>query len=523
MSSITPIDEAHGLYQVANSEATCTWNVTRRFAITEWVGGGSYGQVCRGFDRDNRNAPVVIKRIADVFQTSEDALRILREVAILRRLDHPNIVKVVDILEPEPNTDPATLHTHPFHVLYVVFQDGGVDLAKWSTTARPQLSADNVRHLMKQMVGAVGYLHRCRVVHRDIKPANILIDPVTLTLRVADFGLSRVIEVSEQEEHQGHHHRVWNFERPRAPSVDDDMGEASPVAADSFGSVEPLQRGDSGSFESDDSDVESDSPALLQRAMSHHVVTRWYRAPEIILCNGQYSQAIDVWSTGCIFAELLFLMQPPATRPSKDPLFPGRSCFPLSPRQERGYNPATDKTDQLNVIFSVLGSPSNEDVERIPCDLPTKQYLKRLGRVEPADLRAKYSAASAACPDALDLMVNMLKFAPDLRVSSSQALRHEFLNPGHAVVTVDGLVGDDGHERAKRTAVKLKQLDIEGLCSDRKTRRQSIGLLLRTESELIKFPDTPRERRLTGGGQPGGQPGHRRSLSGASNDGVMDT
>ena len=248
MTTITRIDEARGLYEVSNAESRSTWNVTRRFGITEYVGGGSYGQVCRGFDRDNANAPVVIKRIPDVFQTSEDALRILREVAILRRLDHPNIVKVVDILEPEPNTDPATCLTHPFHVLYVVFQDGGVDLAKWSSTVRPHLNADTVRSLMRQMVGAVGYLHRCRVVHRDIKPANILIDPVTLTLRVADFGLSRVIEVSEQEEHQGHHHRVWNFERPRAPSVGDDMADASPRAEESFGSVEPLQRGDSGDF-----------------------------------------------------------------------------------------------------------------------------------------------------------------------------------------------------------------------------------------------------------------------------------
>jgi hypothetical protein len=62
--------------------------------------------------------------------------------------------------------------------------------------------------------------------------------------------------------------------------------------------------------------------------------------------------------------------------------------------------------------------------------------------------------------------------------------------------------------------VKLKQLDIEGLCHDRKTRRQSIAQLLRTESELIKYPETPRERRGHG---------HRRTPSGASNDGTMDT
>ena len=279
MTTIRATDAARGIYEVSSGGAPTVWNVTRRFTVTEWVGGGSYGQVCRGTDRDNHNAPIVIKRIADVFQTSEDAMRILREVAILRRLDHPNIIKVVDVIEPEPNTDPSTAHTHPFNVLYVVFQDGGVDLAKWSAAERPHLNADVVRSLMKQMVGAVGYLHRCRVVHRDIKPANILIDPVTLTLRIADFGLSRVIEVTDEEEHQGHHHRVWNFERPRAPSVDEDMDEVSPHAAAEFGTVTALDRNDSGSFDSDDSDVESDSPALLQRAMSHHVVTRWYRAP----------------------------------------------------------------------------------------------------------------------------------------------------------------------------------------------------------------------------------------------------
>ena len=274
---VTPIDEARGLYEVYTCAGPPVWNVTRRFGITEYVGGGSYGQVCRGFDRDNANAPVVIKRIPDVFKTSEDALRILREVAILRRLDHPNIVKVVDILEPEPNTDSRSSCMIPFRVLYVVFEDGGVDLKIWlEQKPRPHLDADTVRSLMKQMVGAVGYLHRCRVVHRDIKPANILIDPVTLTLRIADFGLSRVIEVSEQEEHQGHHHRVWNFERPRAPSVDDDMADESPRTAESFGSVVPLQRGDSGDFESDDSDVENDSPDFLVRRSTPLVVTRWY-------------------------------------------------------------------------------------------------------------------------------------------------------------------------------------------------------------------------------------------------------
>ena len=58
---------------------------------------------------------------------------------------------------------------------------------------------------MKQIVGAVGYLHRCRVVHRDIKPAHIMIDPATLMLRLAGFSLSRVIELADDEEHQPDH------------------------------------------------------------------------------------------------------------------------------------------------------------------------------------------------------------------------------------------------------------------------------------------------------------------------------
>ena len=486
MTTVRPIDAERGEYEVSDSEYGTIWNITPRFTISDWVGGGAYGQVCRGTDCHNGNAPIVIKRISNVFVSSSDALRILREVAILRRLDHPNVIKIVDIIEPEPNTDPSSSHTHPFHILYVVFQDGGLDLAKWRSSVRPHLDADHVRSLMKQLMSAIGYLHRCRVVHRDIKPENILIDPATLTLRIADFGLSRVIEVSEAEEHQGHHHRVWNFERPRAPRVDSDMGGALLPTADCSGSAAALSRGDSGSFDSDDSDVESDSPGLLEREMTKHIVTRWYRAPEIMLCNGMYSQAIDVWSAGCIFAELLSLMQQPTERPAKDTLFPGQSCFPLSPRQDQ--HPALDKTDQLNVIFSVLGSPSSSDIKRLPCDDPTKMYLSGLARVEPANLSQKYSVAHATCPLALDLMKSMLQIAPDLRVSSSQALQHDFLNPGHAGVSVDSLVGDNGHERAKRSAVKLKQLDLEGMCSEPKTRRQNIAQLLRRESELIKLP-----------------------------------
>lgn len=72
---------------------------------------------------------------------------------------------------------------------------------------------------------------------------------------------------------------------------------------------------------------------LKSKQLTAHVVTRWYRAPEVILMNDFYSYSIDIWSAGCIFAELLSMMSenfPDFT--SRNPLFPGSTCYKLSPR-----------------------------------------------------------------------------------------------------------------------------------------------------------------------------------------------
>ncbi len=61
-------------------------------------------------------------------------------------------------------------------------------------------------------------------------------------------------------------------------------------------------------------------------------MTRWYRAPELILLEKDYGETIDVWAVGCIFAELLSMMQDSVPNvQDRKPLFPGGSCFPLSP------------------------------------------------------------------------------------------------------------------------------------------------------------------------------------------------
>jgi mitogen-activated protein kinase 1/3 len=73
----------------------------------------------------------------------------------------------------------------------------------------------------------------------------------------------------------------------------------------------------------------------MKRELTGHVVTRWYRAPEIILLEKDYGPAIDIWAVGCIFAELLGMMRENApTFIDRQPLFPGKSCFPLSPAKD---------------------------------------------------------------------------------------------------------------------------------------------------------------------------------------------
>ena len=70
----------------------------------------------------------------------------------------------------------------------------------------------------------------------------------------------------------------------------------------------------------------------MKRELTGHVVTRWYRAPELILLEKDYGEAIDIWAAGCLFAELLSMMKENApTFMDRIPLFPGNSCFPLSP------------------------------------------------------------------------------------------------------------------------------------------------------------------------------------------------
>lgn len=132
--------------------------------------------------------------------------------------------------------------------------------------------------------------------------------------------------------------------------------------------------------------------------MTEYVVTRWYRPPELLLCCDKYGTSIDVWSVGCIFAELL----------GRKPLFPGTECL-----------------NQLKLITNILGSQKDSDLEFI--DNPkAKRFIKSLPYSPSTPLSRLYPAAH---PLAIDLLQKMLVFDPAKRISVTEALQHPYMSP----------------------------------------------------------------------------------------------
>jgi len=178
--------------------------------------------------------------------------------------------------------------------------------------------------------------------------------------------------------------------------------------------------------------------AMKQREPTKHVVTRWYRAPEVILLQlkQEHLPAIDMWSVGCIFGELLQMND----RFCKDSsqrkcLFPGSTCFPLS-----GKDPfsKSDRGDQLNVIFSKLGSPTLEEIQKIE-DQEVRELLLKKEPIKPCPIQEIFPAFPADTDEcrkyienekkirrAIDLMLRLLQFDVEKRATAEEALKHKY-------------------------------------------------------------------------------------------------
>uniref|UniRef100_A0A673XML3 mitogen-activated protein kinase n=1 Tax=Salmo trutta TaxID=8032 RepID=A0A673XML3_SALTR len=125
--------------------------------------------------------------------------------------------------------------------------------------------------------------------------------------------------------------------------------------------------------------------------MTGYVVTRWYRAPEVILSWMHYTQTVDIWSVGCIMAEML----------SGKPLFKGN-----------------DHLDQLTEIMKITGTPTQDFITKLQSQ-DAKNYVKSLPKVQKKDLQELFSKVN---PQAVTVIECMLLLDPESRVTAAEAL-----------------------------------------------------------------------------------------------------
>lgn len=348
------------------------------------IGQGTYGFVYRAklIDKEHsgREETVALKRII-MHNESQDGfpLTSLREVKTLRRCGrHTNIVQLLDVVVGSGRDAVFLLFEYCEHDLSTLITSNARNNKSSSShdsNCGPLFKESEVKSLTRQLLSAMEYIHRNHVVHRDIKLSNLLYNSKG-QLKVADFGLARTL--------------------------------ASPI--------------------------DHQSNALL----TTKVVTLWYRSPELLLGCTHYSFSIDMWSVGCIFAELL----------TNEPLLPGNT-----------------EMEQIKLIFTLLGSPSERiwpgvsDLSMFTTgvlDLSRQQqtyvynnlsdvlspFLRKESSSLISTISSSISSGSSSSVSSrssaegsrqesnvtlcLDFANSLLAYDPDLRSSARESIRHAY-------------------------------------------------------------------------------------------------
>lgn len=395
------------------------WRLPSRYTVKKSIGKGSYGSVSECWDEE-RQMLVAAKQMKGLFDDLVDCKRILRELAILAKLSNDSVVRVHDLVVPEPIST--------FTELYIVLEICDSDMKKLIRTD-VMLTPLHISTLLFNLLVGLKYIHSAGVFHRDLKPANVLVNQ-DCSVKICDFGLARAMggdgsssggEVPLQAEQRidaSLGSREVTYLEMRQAHLSDNWTEAQ--MEDHWASL-PLREADEATLI-----AQPLVPATLRRKrnMTQHVVTRWYRAPELILLQHGYTEAIDIWSVGCIYAELLQMQEQAIRFSDRGPLFPGSSCFPLSPerrrtagQKKRGHN------DQLEMIFSVMGTPTEEEVGKLEND-DARRYVRGFEESRGSGVTARFPNVAA---EALDLLNSMLRFSPKDRCRVQMALEHPTL------------------------------------------------------------------------------------------------
>ena len=325
------------------------FKIDERYEFNKQIGIGSYSIVCSCYDKkESRN--VAIKKISNAFDDINDARRIFREMKLLRYFNHDNIIPLLDIQKPDNKTG--------YNDVYIITELMETDLHR-VIYSRQELSDEHIQYFIYQILRGVLFLHSAGVVHRDLRPANILANK-NCDLKICDLGMD---------------HGIFK---------DDDN------------SVQKLIDNPNLNIELSSDMIYDDS----KKDLTEKVIARWYRAPECILSPNTYTKAVDIWSIGCIFAELL----------GRQPLFPGDNFL-----------------DHIQKIISVLGSPSESDLEFINKN-NIKDFVNRLAKRTSQSFSIMFRNAN---PVAVDLLEKMLTFSPKKRYTVEQCIAHPYFEGLH--------------------------------------------------------------------------------------------
>ncbi|XP_031629678.1 cyclin-dependent kinase 8-like [Contarinia nasturtii] len=272
-----------------------------------------------------------------------------REIALYREIKHPNIIDLLKVY-----------FSYSHQKAWLLFDYAEYDLhsmIKFYRNTELTLFPLKMPYVMKksclyQILLGVKYLHDNWILHRDLKPENIMVmgeGPQRGCIKIADMGMARI------------------FHAPMKP-----LGDVDTV-----------------------------------------VVTSWYRAPELLLASRHYTKAIDMFSIGCIFAEILTNLPIFASTPETNPQ-PVRSPY---------------QKNQLDRIFSVMGYPtlaSWPELKHIPEYTKMTQEIAR-SKYAQCSL-AKYMKAFNVTKHELSfhLLSKMLVMDPKKRISTNEALGHKY-------------------------------------------------------------------------------------------------
>ncbi|XP_010553694.1 PREDICTED: probable serine/threonine-protein kinase At1g09600 [Tarenaya hassleriana] len=285
------------------------------FEKLEKIGQGTYSSVYKARDLES-NQIVALKKVRFANMDPESVRFMAREIIILRRLDHPNVMKLEGVITSRVSGS-----------LYLVFEYMDHDLSGLASSPGIKFSEAQIKCYMKQLLHGLEHCHSHGVLHRDIKGSNLLLDRNN-NLKIGDFGLANFF--------RGHQ----------------------------------------------------------KQPLTSRVVTLWYRPPELLLGATDYGVTVDLWSTGCILAELF----------TGKPIMPGRT-----------------EVEQLHKIFKLCGSPSEEYWKR--SKLPHATIFKPQQRYQKCVAETFKDLLPSS---ALALLEVLLAVEPNARGTASSALQSEF-------------------------------------------------------------------------------------------------